>query len=180
MESIVYIFAVALHVLCAVFAVGAVAVIDFLHIWSLRHKKFETHLLSIYPLLSHYIIGALIGIYITGIFLVWLNPELLGRSLFHAKMILVILVTINGAIMHHQILPGIIHEAKTKKYTKKLLFLSCFTGVFSIVTWTFILLLSLTKQVNYHPNIFLLCYIASLLIGFSIAYTLERKSHNFN
>lgn len=174
-----YVVSVALHVLFAVFAVGAVGVVDFLHLWSLRHKKIEKNLLTIYPLLSKYIIFSLIGIYISGLALVLQNSQLLYSSLFQAKMILVILVTINGFILHHTVLPKIVSESKTKKYSKKVLFMSCFTGVFSIVTWIFILILSLTKQINYHPNEFLIGYILSLIVGFILAYSLEKKIHNY-
>ena len=76
------------HILAAMVAVGSATIVDYLHLVGLRKKRLEKGLVTLYPLVSKMINMSLIIIYLTGIYLLIQNRELLQNSLFITKLVL--------------------------------------------------------------------------------------------
>ena len=137
-----------LHVLSVIVAVGAVSVIDYLHLVGLRKKKLEKQLKEVYPNLSKLINISLIIIILTGLSLVIKNPSVLSSSLFKFKIVLVIIVSINGIFLQKKVSPNLdLCVIKGRKYcSSNVLYSSAISGCISIVSWYAIVILSLTKN----------------------------------
>lgn len=183
MFEIIFAKLLVTHILAVMVAVGTVTVTDYLHILGLRDPKLERRTLFVFPLLSKLIIIALTIIYVTGALLVLAKPSVLENPLFYLKTFLVILVTINGVILHRYIFPKIEKGIKKKKYPDKLLKQAAFAGSLSIVSWYGIVVLAITKDLGYSVLQFSVGYLISLFIAYSVAIRLEkfkRKEQNFS
>ena len=178
MGDILFVVALVAHILAVMVAVGTVTVTDYLHILGLRNARLEKESLFVFPSLSHLIRFCLFVIYITGILLVIGKPELLQSSLFLLKMFLVVLVTINGYILHHTILPRVRESIRKKTHDLGLLKQSAFSGSLSLVSWYAIVILALTKTLGYTWFVFLGAYIAGLIIAYVIALYIETRSRH--
>jgi len=182
MSSNIYLITTVIHILFVIVAVGSVTVTDYLHLIGLRKKRLERQLKNIYPKLSDLINLALIMIFITGGYLIYLNPVLWASSLFLTKLALVFVVTINGLILQKIISPNLdLCVMKGRKYcSPKVLYTSAISGSISIVTWYSIVVLALTKRIGYTVNQFLISYLIVLVIAIIFAIILERKARKWN
>lgn len=176
-----YLITTIFHIIAAMIAVGGATVVDYLHIVSLRKKKLEKTLVSIYPLISKLINISLGVIYFTGILLVLQNKALLSSPLFITKVCLVLIVTLNGIYLQKSISP---HLDKcvikgTKYCTRSVLNGSAIAGSISIVTWYSIVILSLTKEMGYHFINFVMVYASVILIAITIAYNIEKRARQW-
>lgn len=169
------------HILAVMVAVGSATLVDYLHLVGLRKKKLEKGLVSIYPLVSRMINLSLLVIYLSGIYMVWKNPSLLQNSLFLTKMVLVLIVTVNGIYLQKSVSP---HLDKcvikgTKYCTQSVLTSSALSGSLSIVTWYGIVVLSLSKTAGYSVSQFVSLYLVALLFAISTSYLIERKARHW-
>jgi hypothetical protein len=179
--SLAYSIFVVIHIISATVAVGSATIADYLHLVGLRKRSLERKLADIYPYVSRAINLSLAVIYLTGIVLVTLNPSLLKSSIFITKIVLVLIVTINGIYLQKSVSP---HLDKcvlkgTKYCTPNVLYSSAISGSISIVTWYSILILSLTKNLGYALTQFLAAYITVLIATILIAYTVEKHSRKW-
>lgn len=177
MEMWYFVFLVV-HILAGMVAVGSATLVDYLHLVGLRRKTLERGLVSIYPLVSRLINVALVFIYVSGIGLVYLNPSLLGSSLFLTKVALVLIVTVNGIYLQRAVSPHldrcVLHG--TKYCTSEVLVSSSVSGSISIVTWYSVVILSLTKTAGYSASQFIIGYLLVLAFAILTSYSLERRS----
>jgi|SRR3989344_713733 len=169
------------HILAAMVAVGSATIVDYLHLVGLRKKRLEKGLVTLYPLVSKMINMSLIIIYLTGIYLLIQNRELLQNSLFITKLVLVLIVTFNGIYLQKSVSP---HLDKcvlkgTKYCTRSVLNSSAISGSISIVTWYGIVILSLTKNIGYSTIQFILAYLSVLIIAIGVSYAVERKARKW-
>jgi hypothetical protein len=177
----IYELAVLIHVLVVIVAVGAVTVTDYLHLVGLRKKRLERQLKNVYPNLSRLISFALIGIYLSGGFLVYKNSELLNSSLFLTKIFLVLIVTFNGIYLQRKVSPHLdLCVMKGTKYcSSEVLYSSAISGSLSIVTWYAIVILAFTKNLGYNFKQFLSVYLGVLIIAILISLHIERKARKW-
>lgn len=175
-------YILVLHIMAVMVAVGTVTVTDYLHILGIRDPKLERRSLSIFPYLSRLIVMSLFFIYITGTLLVINKPELLMSPLFLTKIALVVVVTINGFILHHWIFPDVEKRSRTGKYSKAQIKKAAFFGSLSVVTWYAIVTLSITKTEGYGVIDFLIVYFAFWFCAYLFAVYIEtarKKCENF-
>lgn len=182
MVSNIYMITTVVHVLAVIVAVGAVTVTDYLHLVGLRRKRLERQLKNIYPKLSNLINSALILIFISGGYLVYLNPVLWESPLFLTKLALVFIVSINGLILQRVISPNLdLCVMEGRKYcSPSVLYTSAISGSISIVTWYSIVILALTKSMGYTVSQFLISYLIVLVIAILLAIFIERRARIWN
>jgi len=168
------------HILAVMVAVGAVTITDYIHILGLRSHRFEKQSAFLFPLLSKLIITCLVAIYGTGALLVWFNPSILENATFWLKLFLVLVVTINGYILHHLLWPKIKRSMMTGVYPERLLKPAALAGSVSVVTWYAIVILALTKTTGYSALHFFFVYLLALAVAYMTALYVEshmkRKS----
>jgi hypothetical protein len=138
-------------------AVGAVSVTDYLHIIGLKSKIREKKLMFVYPHLARMIQLACVGIFLSGISLIYFRPELLQSELFQFKMVLFGIVLLNGVFLHKKVYPWMVAAVNDKKvhFTSEVLFISSWSGAVSVVTWYSILILAIIKPLAFTVNQFL-------------------------
>lgn len=177
----IYEVILVLHILSVVATVGAVGVVDYLHLVGMRKTKLEKKFLGVYPFISKLINTLLIFIVLTGIALVWMNQELLTRALFRVKMILFLLVVVNGFYLQKKVSPNLDKcVLKGTKYcTQDVLYSTAIAGSISVVTWFGILILSLTKNLGYTWEQFLAVYFAVLILACLTAFGMESRARKW-
>ena len=173
-----YIIVLMFHIISSMIAVGAVTITDYFHLSGLKNRKLERKLFSVYPLLTKIIIYTIIIFTLSGILLVINNPQIIERGLFKLKMVLVVIVIINGIFLNKKVSPDFEKCALDgKKYCKKeTLLYSSIAGAISIVTWYSILIIAFTKKYGYSVPQFLKYYALALIIVFFIALYIQNKS----
>lgn len=171
-----------LHVIFVTIAVGAVTVVDYLHIVGLRKKKLEKKMVSIYPRISFLINIVLAFIFLSGGILVFLNKEILSSDFFRLKLAMIFLVTLNGIYLQKKVAPVLdLCVKKGSKYCSTgVLYSSVICGVFSMVTWYSIFILSLTKNLGYSVKSFLVVYFLALIFGIAGGYFFEKNARKWN
>ena len=179
--DITYTISLVFHVLGVIVAVGSATIVDYLHLIGIRKKKLEKGLVNIYPHITTMINISLGIIYLSGTFLVVQNPALLSSPLFITKMVLVIIVTINGLYLQRSVSPELDKcVLKGANYcTTSVLTRSALCGSISIVTWYSIVILSLTKNLQYTASQFTLTYFIVLILVIIIAYSIELRSRKW-
>lgn len=168
-----FIAVLVLHILAVMVSVGTVAVTDYLHMIGLSNPKLERRTLFVFPHLSNLIWICLFFIYVTGFSLAYMKQEVLSNPLFWVKMGLVLLVTINGYVLHKFIFPKIEHHVKNHSFNKSTIKKAAFGGSLSIVTWIFIVILSITKNLGYTVEQFVAAYLLALIIAYTFAVNFE-------
>ncbi len=168
------------HILGAMIGIGSATVTDYLHLKSLKNHRLERTLLGIYPLLSGLIIASLLVIIASGFILVWIEPELLGKSLFRLKMFLVLVLMVNGYFLRTCIYPhfrsDVLHN-HPKEDAKSLMYSSSITGSISIVSWYTIFILAATKSYGYSVGSVLNVYVTAIILVFLVSVFLEKRAH---
>tara|TARA_Y100000310_G_scaffold295299_1_gene326512 strand:- start:1821 stop:2369 length:549 start_codon:yes stop_codon:yes gene_type:complete len=179
--SLVYSLALVFHIIGVAVAVGSATIVDYLHVIGLRRSSLEKGLCKIYPKISILINLALILIYLSGFVLVYQKPELLESNLFMLKVLLVIIVTINGLYLQKIISPELDKcVLKGNKYcTSFVLYGSAVSGSISIVTWYSVLILSLTKNLGYSLQQFFVSYLIVLIVVIGIVSFVERSARRW-
>ena len=181
LEGISYTITVLIHVLASVVAVGAVSVIDYLHLVGLRKTRLEKKLFSAYIPISKLVHYAFIVIILSGIILVISKPELLESPIFILKIALVLIVAVNGFILRKKVFPhlSLCVNRGTKYCSSDVLYSSVIAGSVSVVTWYSILILALTKNTGYTYVQFLIGYLVALGVVMLTAYLFEKKARKW-
>lgn len=104
-----------------------------------------------------------------------IKPQVLGNPLFLVKTGLVLVVTINGFILHKYIFPEVQKEVKKKHLSTIAMQSAAFFGSLSVVSWYSIVILATTKNLGYSVSGFLLTYFLALIIAYLSAIRIEAK-----
>lgn len=171
-----------LHVVVSAIALGTVAVSDLLHLKGLKNHKLEKKISLIYPYLSKIIFFALGAIILTGGILLYNDISILNSRFFQLKMLMVIIVLVNGLFLNYRLSPKLEKNVKKnhpKKSTKKLIFESSLFGSISLVTWFGIFVLAFTKDFGYSIFNFIFAYLIILIIAFFTSYFYQLNSHPY-
>lgn len=109
----------------------------------------------------------------------------MSSSKFISKMIIVLILSVNGIVLHKAVLPylkknlgvHLLHDKEFSLYIPLLIFL----GAVSFTSWFFALVLGALRSINYAVIDVLLIYVSAVvlvsLIGV-IAYKMRKKNHS--
>ncbi len=130
--------------------------------------------------LSRIVTWGLIVLWLTGIALIWMNtldkPEYITNQKLWAKIAIVMLLTANGVLIHHTILPYLKANIGQRLFDgMKRPLLAAFTlaGSVSFVSWTTPFILGKASELNYVTPmwIILAAYAAAVLAVWAIMFT---------
>lgn len=169
-----------LHILFAVVAVGTVAMNAILFLYAKFTKlnqrfNAEERYLTFTPVISSTIWVSLILLSVTGVLLFLEQPEFYAASeKFHLKMILVLVLFVEGVLMslmmpprlhkeHHELVPQRVHEG------------IMMLGIVSIVTWYGAFFLGWTKTFPWSTSQGLMIYLGLLLALFIAMFPVALK-----
>lgn len=162
---------VVLHLLGVVTGMGGAVASDLIFFSSIRDKKISHDETRFLRLGSKMVWAGLAIIIISGVFLFFENTERYFNSAkFMAKMTIVAILTINGAVFHF------VHMPRLHRYgdgRSAFLFVS---GAVSIVSWTSALVLGVLGRLTYTYFEIMGVYVVFLLIAVACAILLKNKT----
>jgi hypothetical protein len=125
------------------------------------------HLLSLKRTVS----VALIALWITGIAIIWMDVSVKGLSYFEnpkiqAKIAVVVLLTLNGFVLHNVVLPMMEKAGSLLKMPFNNQFLAIFSGAFSGVSWFYAAMLGVGRPLAWKYSLIeLLAAYPILIVG---------------
>ncbi len=131
--------------------------------------------------LSRIVTWGLVILWVTGIALIWINvldkPEYITNQKLWAKISIVMLLTANGVLIYHMILPYLKANVGQRLFDgMKRPLLAAFTlaGSVSFVSWTSPFILGMASELNYVTPmwIILAAYAAAVLAIWAVMFTL--------
>ena len=165
-----YEYIVTLHVVSAAVGVGAAATSDTIFLRSIRNRIISRDQYVLIRASSQVVVGGLTLLVLTGIFMTFTNPELIGMPHFQAKMTAVVILMVNGLVFHGKLLPFFKKHLDTKMPEEWLASKQWFfaiTGAVSAVSWFAALIIAVVGDAGIGYLIFLGIYLA-VMIGGSI------------
>lgn len=181
------------HLISCCVAIGLVLTSDIAMVKSFFDDQPGLHDEAHLPQLQRIVSRALVGLWITGISVCLLDASTQGLTYFlnpklQAKIAIVVLLTINGFVLHRAVLPGLQKAGSLLNLEFKPRLIATFTGVVSGVSWFFAALLgvgkplswkySLTEILGGFPILILLGFIGMLIITAMAKFKQESASND--
>ncbi|CZF86540.1 MULTISPECIES: hypothetical protein [Grimontia] len=166
-----------MHIIGLIFGLGGAWFIDGYIILNRKSLMNEENLKLIEGMSKFVVLGVSL-LWISGLsfvaFYYFYTPEFLGNEKVIGKAFIVMVLTINGFLIHSQVMKGI-HEMKGKEFaelfdceqSKKFLIV----GTVSFVSWLFPLVIGVSKSLNFSTPatsiilFYLLFLVASLMVS---------------
>lgn len=167
-----------IHLFGFAIGLGGATIADFLFFKFLKDFKITINEKNILSFLSKIIFTGLFILYLSGIALVLSDPnKFLNSSKFLTKAFIVVVITINGIVLHKVITPKLIKidwkqglNASNRKYRK--LAFAC--GSISIISWYSAFILGTLKSIPVTVNIGILIYLSVILLAITASQITEN------
>lgn len=143
----------SLHLLGVCVGLGGASITDMLFFKFLKDFRISRKEAGIMHTLSLAIVGALLVIFISGFALYLLDPaKFSGSPTFTTKMIIVMILTLNGMLLHLYVSPKLVHLSFSSKQSlppkyRSLRHLAFGLGAVSATSWYFTFFLAMLKSV---------------------------------
>jgi hypothetical protein len=171
---------VALHVFGAVLGMGAALMGDLVFLTSAKDKIFSHDEMRLMNAIGNAVWLGLTVLAVSGLLLFFRDPSAyLVSSKFIAKMVVVLIITLNGIVLHAyhmKHLKGVlgVHFPGDKNFMKNAN-LMAIGGVISVVSWFTALTLGVSSGSSFSALNILLIYLAVILSGTVAVYFLKRE-----
>ena len=168
------------HIFGAILGAGGAYVSDAMFFSSAKDKIISKRELQFMKIGSSFVWAGLLILIVSGALLFLTNPSgYMESSKFLIKMLIVLVILVNGVYFHARHLP-ILHRHADSHYTssaefiknKKLLMIS---GVISITSWTFAVILGGLRMIPIDFVTALIIYIIFEIVAIVIATTFFKK-----
>lgn len=179
---------VYLHLIACCVAIGMVLTSDIAMVRQLFDTDLAQHDQSHLSHIQRTVSLALIGLWLTGIMIISLDLSLKGWSYLEnpklqAKVLIVILLTFNGVILHKAVLPAMQKAGSLLKLQLNQRLMVLFSGVISGVSWFYAALLGIGRPLNWKYSLLeiLIAYPLLILGGYVtmlILTALAQHKHN--
>lgn len=171
---------IIIHLFGVAIGAGGAFMSDAMFFSSIKDRMFNKTEIRFLKLGSTMVWVGLLLLFVSGIGLFTLYPDrYMNSSKFITKMIVVVIITINGAIMHTNQIPMIIrHENKKLKSSKEFIKkqpILLVGGAISVVSWSFAIVFGALRSIPYPViNIFGF-YLLVLAFAIAVAFSLRKK-----
>lgn len=167
----------AFHFLGIALGMGGATVTDILFFNFLRDFKISKKEADVMRVLSYVIVGGLVLLFLSGAALYIPETDRLNASpAFLSKMMVIMVITFNGILMHHYVAPDMVHLAfsraghpGTKEALRKKRKLAFALGAISFTSWYYVFFLAMLKRMlppgtDTHDllGLYLLCLVAAV------------------
>lgn len=159
---------------------GAALMSDFIFFSSIRDEKISNTEMRFLRLGGKVVWIGLALIVISGFILFATDPvRYINSSKFIAKMAVVVVIIVNGAIFHLMHIPHLhrhagAHFPSSDEFVRKVPFLLT-NGAVSIISWSSALILGVLRSLPYSVLEILGVYVVILLLGVTVAISLRKK-----
>ena len=170
------------HLSGLAFGVGGAWMLDLYILRKMYKSPVTQENIQIIKFVSKIVSIGLLMLWVSGLsFLVFYSafqPDLLLNHKIWAKLLIVIILTINGYYLHKFVIPVILNsrdKVLIKVLSLKQVNMLTFIGCVSFITWPFAMFLGVFKGFNFTFSFFeiLSFYAATLVLSLSIAFALK-------
>ncbi|NWL18922.1 hypothetical protein [Pseudomonas umsongensis] len=179
---------VYVHLLACCVAIGLVLTSDIAMVRDiLKRKVFTEHDNAHMESLQKSVVVALICLWVTGTAIIGIDYLGKGTEYFmnpklHAKVIIVVLLTYNGVLLHRLVLPALQKAGSLLDLGFSARMLALFCGALSAVSWLYAAMLGVGRPLawKYSLSDLLMAYPVLIMLGFltMLALTQRAKRHN--
>lgn len=176
------------HIVGLVMGFGVAISIDYLLLRALLSRRLSPIVMDIAMHAAKLTTFGLVVLWISGIgFLMEynaLNPDKLANPKIHAKVVIVLILTLNGALIHRFVLPILWHYTGRdvlKMASNKTLMLFGACATVSTISWVFPIIFGLNKALNFNYSAvtllsqYLMCIALVIALVFSALYLWRAK-----
>lgn len=179
---------VYVHLLACCVAIGLVLTSDIAMVRDiLKRTMFTEHDNAHMESLQKSVVVALICLWVTGTAIIGIDYLDKGLEYFmnpklHAKVIIVVLLTYNGILLHRLVLPALQKAGSLLDLEFSARMLALFCGALSAVSWLYAAMLGVGRPLawKYSLSDLLMAYPVLIMLGFltMLALTQRAKRHN--
>jgi hypothetical protein len=171
------------HLLGVVIGAGSAFMTDAMFFNSIKDRRISNTEMSFLRLGSKMVWIGILIIVASGATLFFRSPqEHLASARFMAKMTIVAIIIINGAVFHFFHLPHLqrhteIHFPSSPEFMKRVPFLSI-SGVISMVSWVSAIFLGSLRSLPFSYSQVISVYVAIIVFGSIVALSLKKRLFN--
>ncbi|MGO4002836.1 MULTISPECIES: hypothetical protein [Pseudomonas] len=176
---------VYMHLLACCVALGLVLTSDIAMVRDLlKRKTFTEHDNAHMESLQKSVVFALIGLWVTGAAIIGIDYLEKGTQYFmnpklQAKVIIVLLLTYNGMLLHSKVLPALQKAGSLLKLEFSARMLALFCGSLSAVSWMYAAMLGVGRPLawKYSLSELLMAYPVLIVLGFLVMLALTQRAN---
>jgi len=157
-----------LHVIGAAIGVGGATAADTLFLRSIRNRRVSTDQYNLLRSIQHVVMTGLAIVVLSGIALALHNFAIIREAEFLAKMIIVLLLILNGFVFYLWVKPWLNRHRDERLSTDTLrrhIPVFAVAGPLSIVSWYTALILGVMGRLGHPLWVYLVAYAALLVVG---------------
>ncbi|HEF4762924.1 TPA: hypothetical protein SAN82_005401 [Pseudomonas putida] len=179
---------VYVHLVACCVAIGLVLTSDIAMVRDLlKRKAFTEHDHAHMESLQRSVVWALIALWVTGTAIIGIDYLGKGTEYFmnpklHAKVIIVVLLTYNGVLLHNLVLPALKKAGSLLELDFSARMLALFCGALSAVSWMYAAMLGVGRPLawKYSLTELLTAYPVLIVLGFLTMLTLTQWAKRQN
>jgi hypothetical protein len=179
---------VYVHLVACCVAIGLVLTSDIAMVRDLwKRKGFTEHDLAHMESLQRSVVVALIFLWLTGAAIIGIDYLDKGTQYFmnpklHAKVIIVVLLTYNGVLLHNLVLPALKKAGSLLELGFSGRMLALFCGSLSAVSWMYAAMLGVGRPLawKYSLSELLMAYPVLIVLGFLAMLALTERAKRQN
>jgi len=179
---------VYVHLVACCVAIGLVLTSDIAMVRDLlKRKAFTAHDHAHMESLQRSVVVALICLWVTGTAIIGIDYLGKGTEYFmnpklHAKVIIVVLLTYNGVLLHHLVLPALQKAGSLLELGFSARMLALFCGSLSAVSWMYAAMLGVGRPLawKYSLSELLMAYPVLIVLGFLTMLALTQRAKRQN
>ncbi|VVP92374.1 hypothetical protein PS918_03365 [Pseudomonas fluorescens] len=172
------------HLVACCVAIGLVLTSDMAMVRDmLKRKALTEHDHAHMESLQRSVVMALIGLWVTGAAIIGIDYLGKGMEYFmnpklHAKVIIVLLLTYNGIVLHRLVLPALQKAGSLLELGFSARMLALFCGSLSAVSWMYAALLGVGRPLawKYSLSELLMAYPVLIVLGFLTMLALTQRA----
>ena len=172
-------FLTLFHILALIFGLGGATYSDLLLFHFLRDLKVNEKEAEIIEFMGKMVFVGVGLAAISGGLLFYTDPErYLASAKFQAKMVIFLVVFLNGVALHKYMLPRLLHVVFSKEHTSKASLTirrrAFIFGAVSVVSWYSVFFLGFVKSTVYSAQQILMVYVLLLALAIAGSLSVER------
>jgi len=167
------------HILSLVIGLGGATYSDLLLFHFLRDLKVNVKEAEIIAFMGKLVFVGVGLAAVSGALLFYTDPaKYLASAKFQAKMVIYVVVVLNGVALHKYMLPRLLHVVFSKEHTSKASLTirrrAFMFGAVSVVSWYSVFFLGFVKSTVFSPQQILMVYVLLLIVAITGSLGVER------
>ncbi|WP_328189175.1 hypothetical protein [Marinobacter sp. OP 3.4] len=150
---------IAGHLVGLALGVGGALTLDIIAFRYFYLERITREKLVLFHFIARLVSTGLLILWVTGLAFLWIywqhQPELLGNPKIWAKLVIVVVLTVNGHFLHHKVFPildrNLGHQMFHRVTVDEKAMMFTFSSI-SIISWGFPLVLGIARSLNFNTG----------------------------